>query len=219
MFTGIVEEVGKIRSIEQSANLQRTTVSASLVIEGTKVGDSISINGACHTAVELGADAFTVESVRETLDRTTTGDLVVGSDVNLERSCRLDDRLDGHLVQGHVDGIGDVIARDDFDGNVNFGFEVDRTVGRYVAEKGSVAIDGISLTVVSAEDLGDRTRFSVTIIPHTLSVTVMQHLHVGDRVNVEVDVVARYVERLIQSDQGQTQGLTWSAINEMGYTK
>jgi len=219
MFTGIVEEVGEIKAIDRRSNLQRTTVGARIAVEGTKVGDSISINGACHTVVALSADQFVVESVVETLDRTTMGDLAKGDRVNLERSVRLADRLDGHLVQGHVDGIGQVVSRDAFEDNVNFTFEVDGNIARYVAEKGSVAIDGISLTVVSVSDVGARGRFSVTIIPHTLSVTAMQDRNPGDCVNVEVDVIARYLERLIQSGSNAGGGLTWSAIESLGYNR
>ena len=219
MFTGIVEEVGEIKAIDRRSNLQRTTVSAKVAIAGTKIGDSISISGACHTAVEVGADQFTVESVVETLTRTTIGDLNVGDRVNLERSVRLSDRLDGHLVQGHVDGIGQVVARDSFDDNVNFTFEVDGEIARYVAEKGSVAIDGISLTVVSVSDVGDRGRFSVTIIPHTLTCTTMEDRQVGDRVNVEVDVIARYLARLVAAVQQTDDGLSWSTLGAMGYEK
>ncbi|MEE2752812.1 MAG: riboflavin synthase [Candidatus Latescibacterota bacterium] len=217
MFTGIVEEVGDIKGIDQRSNLQRTTVGGSFVLEGTEVGDSISINGACHTVVSVEDDCFAVESVVETLNRTTTGDLRVGDRVNLERSVRLSDRLDGHLVQGHVDGIGKVIVREVFDDNVNFTFEVDSSIARYIAEKGSVAIDGISLTVVSLCEVTDRGQFSVTIIPHTLSVTALQDRHPGDRVNIEIDVIARYVERLIQTGSLNPNGLTWSAIESMGY--
>ena len=219
MFTGIVEEVGEIKATERRSNLQRTTISAQLTVQGSKVGDSISINGACHTAVDVGDEQFTVESVLETLNRTTMGGVTIGERVNLERSVRLSDRLDGHLVQGHVDGIGQVVSRETFDDNVNFTFEVDRRVSRYVAEKGSVAIDGISLTVVSVTDAGDRGQFSVTIIPHTLDVTTMQDRNVGDAVNVEVDVIARYLERLIETGKDAGTGLTWSAIGALGYDK
>lgn len=219
MFTGIVEEVGEIKAIDRRSNVQRTTVGATIAVEGTKIGDSISINGACHTAVAVAADQFVVESVLETLNRTTIGDLIIGDRVNLERSVRLADRLDGHLVQGHIDGIGQVVSRDAFDDNVHFTFEVDGSIARYVAEKGSVAIDGISLTVVSVSDVGVRGRFSVAIIPHTLSVTVMWDRIPGDRVNVEVDVVARYLERLIQPGPKADGGLTWSTIESLGYNR
>ena len=217
MFTGIVEEVGEVRSFDRRATLQRTTISAEVVLDGTKVGDSISINGVCHTAVQVSSDAFVVESVFETLNRTTVGKLTTGDGVNLERSIRLSDRLDGHLVQGHVDGIGEVVARDAFDDNVNFTVEVEGRIGRYIAEKGSVAIDGVSLTVVDVRDSVNRSRFSVTIIPHTLSMTTMQDRDPGDAVNIEVDVVARYLERLVQIGQTEEGTLTWSSLTSMGY--
>ena len=217
MFTGIVEEVGEVRSIDRRATLQRTTISAEVVLDGTKVGDSISINGVCHTAVQVSSDVFVVESVFETLNRTTVGKLTTGDGVNLERSIRLSDRLDGHLVQGHVDGIGEVVARDAFDDNVNFTVEVEGRIGRYIAEKGSVAIDGGSLTVVDVRDSVNRSRFSVTIIPHTLSMTTMQDRDPGDAVNIEVDVVARYLERLVQIGQTEEGTLTWSSLTSMGY--
>ncbi|HCK12309.1 MAG: riboflavin synthase [Gemmatimonadetes bacterium] len=217
MFTGIVEEVGEVRSIDRRATLQRTTISAEVVLDGTKVGDSISINGVCHTAVQVSSDVFVVESVFETLNRTTVGKLTTGDGVNLERSIRLSDRLDGHLVQGHVDGIGEVVARDAFDDNVNFTVEVEGRIGRYIAEKGSVAIDGVSLTVVDVRDSVNRSRFSVTIIPHTLSMTTMQDRDPGDAVNIEVDVVARYLERLVQIGQTEEGTLTWSSLTSMGY--
>ncbi len=217
MFTGIVEEVGEIRAIDRRSNLQRTSVAAHTAVDGTKVGDSISINGACHTAVEVSGDQFVVESVLETLNRTTMGGLKTGDPVNLERSVRLTDRLDGHLVQGHVDGIGQVVSRDASEDIVNFTFEVDSGIARYIAAKGSVAVDGISLTVVDVSDAGDRGRFSVTIIPHTLSVTAMKQRHPDDRVNVEVDVVARYLERFLQTGQKANGGLSWSAVSDMGF--
>lgn len=217
MFTGIVEEVGRVMAVDRKPNLQRTTVGAKRTIEGVNVGDSVSINGACHTAVSVSDDRFVVESVAETITRTTMGDLSVGDGVNLERSVRLSDRLDGHLVQGHVDGIGVVTARDAFDDNVNFTFEVDAEIGRYVAEKGSVAVDGISLTVVAVSDAGERSRFSVTVIPHTLAETVLADRQPGDRVNVEVDVIARYLERLLKA--GQAGGLSWPDVAAMGYER
>ena len=219
MFTGIVEEGGTIQALERRAKLQRTSIQAKTVLDGTAVGDSISIDGACHTAVEVGSDHFVVESVGETLIRTTMGDLATGDPVNLERSVRLADRLDGHLVQGHVDGIGTVVSRDAFEDNINFTFEVDGGVARYIAEKGSVAIDGISLTVVAVEDVGYRGRFSVTLVPHTLSVTMMGDRQVDDRVNVEVDVIARYLERLIQAGSAPSSGMTWDTIRELGYER
>ena len=193
MFTGIVEEVGTIRHLEARSGYQRTTIAVCDVLEGVKVGDSIAIEGACHTVVQFDADTFTVESVSETLKRTTLGDCRVGSKVNLERSLKLGDRLDGHMVAGHVDGVGKVKSRTESADNVVFEFEVPNMLAPYIAEKGSITVNGVSLTVVSVTD---RT-FSVTVIPHTLSVTTLSAKQAGDRVNLEVDMIARYLERLV----------------------
>jgi len=211
MFTGIIEEVGKVQRIERRSGYQRTTIKAVRVLDGVKLGDSISLDGACHTVVEFDQNGFTVESVDETLRRTTLGKLQIGDPVNLERSLKLGDRLDGHMVAGHVDGIGTVIRRSESADNVVFELEMSEKLAPYIAEKGSVAINGISLTVVSVTS---RT-FSVTIIPHTLSVTTLAHNALGDVVNLEVDMIARYLERLTQF--GYDGRLTEAKIKEMGY--
>lgn len=211
MFTGIIEEVGRVQRIERRSGYQRTTIAALRVLEGVKLGDSISLDGACHTVVGFDKTWFAVESVDETLKRTTLGKLQMGSPINLERSLKLGDRLDGHMVAGHVDGVGTVIRRSEFSDNVIFEFEMPETVAPYVAEKGSVAINGISLTVVSVTI---RT-FSVTIIPHTLSVTTLKDKRPGDGVNLEVDMIARYLERLTQF--GYHGKLTAAKIQEMGF--
>lgn len=211
MFTGIIEEVGNVQRIERRSGYQRTTLSAVHVLDGVKLGDSIALDGACHTVVDFDHQTFTVESVDETLQRTTLGKLQVGHAVNLERSLKLGDRLDGHMVAGHVDGVGKVIRRSESTDNVVFEVEMPEKLAPYVAEKGSVAIQGISLTVVSVTS---RT-FSVTIIPHTLSVTTLQHKRMGDLVNLEVDMIARYLERLTQF--GYNGRLTEAKIREMGF--
>ena len=212
MFTGIVEEVGIVRSIDRRSAYQRTTIEAITVLEELTIGDSVSLAGACHTVVAITASSFTVESVEETLKRTTMGDLGVGDRLNLERSVRLADRLDGHLVQGHVDGVGRVVIRDDGGDHWDYTIEMPATLSRYVAEKGSIAIDGISLTVVSV----NAERFSVTIIPHTMKVTTMGDRRQGDRVNLEVDLVARYLERLVGAGT-DVEGLTAASLQRMGY--
>ncbi len=194
MFTGIVEEVGTIWRVESRAGYQRTTIAAQQVLDGVKTGDSIALDGACHTVVHVDARTFAVESVAETLQRTTLGDCRAGSRVNLERSLKLGDRLDGHLVAGHVDGVGRVKRRAESADGVVFEFEVPHGLAPYIAEKGSVAVNGISLTVIS---VADRT-FSVAVIPHTLAVTTLSEKYPGDRVNLEVDMIARYLDRLVQ---------------------
>lgn len=214
MFTGIVEEVGRVAGIRRRAGTQQTTVAAQRVLEDLHVGDSLCVSGACHTVVAFDDAGFTIESVEETLQRTTVGTLRAGSRVNLERSLRLSDRLGGHLVAGHVDGMGRVLQRTASGDHAVFRIGVAEGLSRYIAEKGSVAVDGISLTVVSA----GHADFSVALIPHTLSETTMGERRPGDAVNVEVDTVARYVERLMRRDGAAAYtGLTGSAIQAMGY--
>ena len=192
MFTGIVEEVGQVREIQRRTGYQRTTVVATRVLEDVSVGDSISIDGVCHTVVEAERRAFSFESVSETLERTTLGRLETGDRVNLERSLKLSDRLGGHLVAGHVDGMGSVLERRRWTDNMVFRIGMPAELASYLADKGSIAVDGISLTVVTA---GARD-FTVTVIPHTLEATTIGERRVGDAVNLEVDLVARYLERL-----------------------
>ncbi len=212
MFTGIVEEVGTVRSIDRRSGYQQTKIEAPTVLDGMKVGDSVSLAGACHTAVEVSAPTFTVESVEETLKRTTMGALGLGDRMNLERSVRLSDRLDGHLVQGHVDGVGRVATCDDGGDHTDYTIEMPVALSRYVAEKGSIAVDGISLTVVWV----DADRFAVTIIPHTMRVTTMSDRRQGDRVNLEVDIVARYLERLVGTSE-EAGGLTLATLQRAGF--
>lgn len=183
MFTGIVEEVGAIESLEHG----RLRIAASLVLGGTRLGDSIAVNGCCLTVVELGDDWWEAELSDETLARTGFGRHAVGGSVNLERAVRLDDRLGGHLVQGHVDGAGEIVAVEPL-----LRIRVPVELSPYLVEKGSVAVDGVSLTVVDA--LADE--FTVAVIPHTSAVTTLGTRRPGDRVNIEVDVLAKYVARL-----------------------
>ena len=210
MFTGIVEEIGTIRHIDSRFGYQRTTVAATQVLDGVKIGDSISIEGACHTVVAFDAEMFVVESVAETLKRTTLGRFRVGTPVNLERSLKLGDRLDGHMVAGHVDGVGKVVTRRESSDNVIFEFEVPSALAPFIAEKGSVAVDGVSLTVVSVTE----STFSVTIIPHTLATTTLSEKRPSDPVNLEVDMIARYLERLIQFGRLH-DGLTEARVRAM----
>jgi riboflavin synthase len=194
MFTGIVEELGRVRAIERREGGARLAIAAETVLEGAQVGDSIAVNGCCLTVVELGDGWWAADAVIETLDRTALGALEQDEPVNLERPLRLSDHLGGHLVQGHVDAVGHVVARTSLaDGSKRFSFAAPADVLRYVVEKGSVAVDGISLTVAS---LGDDS-FDVAVIPHTLAVTTLGHKNRDAAVNLEADLMAKYVERLL----------------------
>jgi len=193
VFTGLVEEVGVVRAV-LPGRPTRVRIAAKAVLEDARVGDSISVSGACLTVVELGDADFAVELAEETLRRTAPR-WRVGARVNLERALKVGDRLGGHFVTGHVDGVGRVVRFDRRPGATDLFVEVPKGLKRYLAEKGSIAIDGVSLTVVSV-----RGRvFSVTLIPHTLSATTLGDLQVGDPVNLEVDLLARYLERLMEA--------------------
>ncbi|HEY2628753.1 MAG TPA: riboflavin synthase [Usitatibacter sp.] len=192
MFAGIVTHVGRIESSKPLGDGLRLRVAVKdFSLDEVKVGDSIAIQGVCHTVVAKDAIAFEVDSSRATLD-VTTG-LEVGHEVNLEKSLRLADRIDGHLVYGHVDGVGSVAAFDDLGGSMRLVIEAPAAIAKYFAKKGSVTVDGVSLTVNGVE----RSAFEVNIIPHTKAVTTLRNLAPGSRVNLEVDMLARYVERLL----------------------
>jgi len=201
MFTGIVEELGHVRSIVPNAGGARIEIDATDVLDDATIGASIAVNGCCLTVVELGDGHWAADAVVETLARTNLGDLVPGDPVNLERPVRLADRLGGHLVQGHVDSTGTVRSRArQADGSEVFRFDARDDVLRYVVHKGSITVDGISLTVAAVHDDG----FRVAVIPHTLAVTTLGARLPGARVNLEVDLIAKYVERLLVSDRSPT---------------
>jgi riboflavin synthase len=201
MFTGIVEELGRVRAVRPNAGGARIEIAASTVLDDATIGASIAVNGCCLTVVELGDDRWSADAVVETLARTNLGDLAVGDPVNLERPVRLDDRLGGHLVQGHVDATGAVVVREaQSDGSERFRFSAPGDVLRYVVHKGSITVDGISLTVAAVGD----DAFEVAVIPHTLAVTTLGGRATGARVNLEVDLVAKYVERLLVHDRSAT---------------
>jgi riboflavin synthase len=196
VFTGLVEEVGRVRSLRaaEEAGDAHLELSADVVLGGTRVGDSILVNGACLTVDEVGDGALVFYTMPETLRRTALGDLSEGSPVNLERAMEAGGRLGGHIVQGHVDGVGEVVdVRPEGDAEI-WTFRAPGSVLRYAVEKGSVCVDGISLTVVSVGE----DRFTVSILPHTRLHTNLGELGVGSRVNLEADVVGKYVERLMR---------------------
>lgn len=199
MFTGIVEELGEVLGTESGPSSARLTVRGPVVTADARHGDSIAVNGVCLTVTDQPApDAFTADVMLETLERTTLGGLRPGDPVNLERAVPAGARLGGHVVQGHVDGVGRVLARTPGDRWETVRIEVPAALARYVAEKGSVAVDGTSLTVAAVHD-GDPAgpSFSVGLIPTTLAATTLGRAAPGTRVNLEVDVIAKYVERLL----------------------
>ena len=198
MFTGIIESVGAIARIERSGGDVRLHVDAgSLGLDDVKLGDSISVLGVCLTAVEIDGAVFTVDVSTETLARTTLGALGAGSPVNLEKAMRLSDRLGGHLVAGHIDGVGRVVSIEPDARSQRWLFELPPALARYLAPKGSICIDGVSLTVNEV----DGARFGVNLIPHTIDVTTFKARRTGDAVNIEVDLLARYVEQLLPRDR------------------
>jgi riboflavin synthase len=195
MFTGIILAVGRIASSEPFGDGVRLRVQApTLGLDDVALGDSIAIQGVCHTVVAKTRDTFEVDSSRHTL--TVTVGLEAGREVNLEKSLRLSDRLGGHLVQGHVDGVGRVTAFDDLGGSKRLEIEAPAELARYIARKGSIAVDGVSLTVNAVEG----ARFEANIIPHTLAATTLRHLLPGARVNLEIDLLARYAARLRETE-------------------
>jgi len=196
MFTGIVEELGTVRAITTNDGGARLEIAADQVLVDAELGGSIAVNGCCLTIVELHRDRWAADAVTETLDRTSLGALRAGDPVNLERPVRLADRLGGHLVQGHVDGVGTLRDRAPLpDGSTRMSFAAPAAVLRYVVEKGSITVDGVSLTVAALDD--GATAFEIAVIPHTLAVTTLGVRQPGDPVNLEVDVLAKYVERLL----------------------
>jgi len=193
MFTGIVQAVGRVRTVEKrGADARLALDAAGLGLDDVAIGDSIAVAGVCLTVVALDASGFAFDVSPETLSRTTLGTLAAGDPVNLEKALRLADRLGGHLVAGHVDGVGKVVAVHDDGAAQRWVFSAPLALARYIAVKGSIAIDGTSLTVNDVD--GDT--FGITLIPHTLAVTTFGARKAGDAVNLEVDLVARYVERL-----------------------
>jgi riboflavin synthase len=193
MFTGIVETTGRIARIEPRGGDVRLVIDAgNLGLDDVAIGDSIAVAGICLTAVSIEGNSFAVDVSNETLSRTSLGALGNGARVNLEKALRLADRLGGHLMAGHVDGLAHIVAIEPDARSQRWTFELPRELARYAAPKGSIAIDGVSLTINEV----DGCRFGVNLIPHTVEVTTLGDRKVGDAVNIEVDLVARYVERL-----------------------
>jgi riboflavin synthase len=196
VFTGIIEELGVVESLEDQGDAARLTVRGPLVMADAGLGDSIAVNGCCLTVAERDQETFTADVMRETLDRTGLGALAPGDKVNLERAVTAAKRLGGHIVQGHVDGTGEVLARKPSEHWEIVEVSMPPGLSRYLVSKGSVAVDGVSLTVVDVAD-GDRPTFTVSLIPETLASTTLGFKQEGDPLNLEVDLIAKYVERLL----------------------
>ena len=193
MFTGIIEEVGHVKSLHRGAKSFTLEVEAEKVLEGTLVGDSIATNGVCLTVTSLTGHGFTADVMPETVSRTALGELVSGSPVNLERALSLQTRLGGHIVSGHIDGTGRIADRRQDDTALWLTIECDSKLLRYIIEKGSVTLQGVSLTVARV----DERSFAVSLIPHTQAATTLHQAKVGDLVNIENDIIAKYVEKLL----------------------
>ena len=199
MFTGIVEELGRVTAVEHGAESARLSVRGPLVTADAVHGASISVNGVCLTVVTVEAGEFTVDVMRETLERSSLGSVRAGDPVNLERAMRADGRFGGHVVQGHVDGTASILERIPGDRWEVVRFTLPQALARYVVEKGSITVDGVSLTVASV----DEESFTVSLIPTTLELTTLGGKEVGDLVNLEVDVLAKYIERLLAAREGE----------------
>ncbi|MEU5997630.1 riboflavin synthase [Streptomyces sp. NPDC047197] len=199
MFTGIVEELGEITAVENLDDASRFRVRGPVVTDGAKHGDSIAVNGVCLTVVEHEGDEFTADVMAETLNRSSLGALASGSRVNLERPTAVGDRLGGHIVQGHVDGTGEIVERKPSENWEIVKVSLPADLARYVVEKGSITVDGVSLTVVDAGP----DYFTISLIPTTLALTTLGIKQPGDPVNLEVDIIAKYVERML-GDRART---------------
>ncbi|GMA99634.1 riboflavin synthase [Pelosinus sp. IPA-1] len=218
MFTGLVEELGKVKAIVRGVKSVRLTIQASKVISDVKLGDSIAVNGTCLTVVEYNNTCFTADVMPETVDSTALASLKNGAIVNLERTLSIGDRFGGHIVSGHIDGIGMIRAKDVNDNAVIVKIEAGPEVMRYIVKKGSIAIDGISLTIVEC----GQDWFTVSLIPHSASVTTLGFKKTGDTVNLEADVIGKYVEKLLglhSSDkQSKASTLSMNFLQQNGFT-
>lgn len=211
MFTGIIEEIGTVRRIEHGAKGARLTIQAKTVLEDTRIGDSIATNGVCLTVVSMTGDSFSADVMAESLRRSSLGTLQGGSPVNLERAMAANGRFGGHIVSGHIDGTGTIASQKREDNAVWVKIKTPAPLLRYIVEKGSIAIDGVSLTVAAVTD----TDFSVSIIPHTGAQTILLGKKPGDQVNLECDVIGKYVEKLTAPHK--TGGISTNFLAENGF--
>jgi riboflavin synthase len=216
MFTGIIEGLGTLTGSRPAGSGKRLTIASDFVLDKTRIGDSIAVNGACLTAVEVSEKSFSVDVSSETLRRSTLSAAMPGLRVNLERALRLADRLDGHLVSGHIDGTALVTNKKDLGGSIVYEFAVDKLLSRYMIPKGSVAIDGISLTINECwED-----RFEIAVIPHTAKITTIGLKNPGDRVNIETDLIGKYVEKFVKGGKSKAlrpDGIDMAFLSKTGF--
>ena len=215
MFTGLIEEVGTLRAVRRGAHSAVLSIGAETVLSGLKTGDSVAVNGVCLTVTAQDSGGFTADVMHETLDRSSLGVLTPGSHVNLERAMSADGRFGGHIVSGHIDGTGTITALRKDDNAVWYTVQAAPSLLRYIVEKGSITIDGISLTVASVEP----DRFSVSIIPHTAAVTILGQKRAGDIVNLETDIIGKYVEKLLQprAEQPKSSGISLEFLINNGF--
>jgi riboflavin synthase len=200
MFTGIIEEIGTIKGLRKGSSSMVLTIQGERIFSDLNVGDSVSVNGVCLTASSIHSNTFTADVMNETLSRSSLGELSIGSHVNLERAMAANGRFGGHIVSGHIDGIGKVLKIERDDNALRYTIDTTEKITRYIVEKGSIAIDGISLTVANVST----NRFMVSIIPHTMEATILPEKRIGSIVNLENDLIGKYVKKLL--DKGQENG-------------
>lgn len=220
MFTGIIEAIGTIGNIHtKGKDINLFIESGKLDLSDVKIGDSIAVNGVCLTAVSLTEKGFSADVSKESLNLTSLATLAIGTEVNLEKALTLNTRLGGHLVSGHVDGLGEIIEQYDEGRSTRFWLKAPDELAKYIAAKGSICIDGTSLTVNDV----DGAKFKLNIVPHTIQETIIKHYQVGTKVNLEVDVIARYLERLLLGDKAAgdhtASGITEAFLAENGFMK
>ena len=212
MFTGIIEELGKVREIKSNKIL----IESKCVLEDAKIGDSIAVNGVCLTVTNLSSNCFEADISEETLKVTTIKDLQSGSFVNLERAMKASGRFGGHMVSGHIDGIAKLIGNKQFGDFYELSFELEPQLAKFVIRKGSIAINGISLTIANLDEFGVNTRIIVAIIPHTYENTNLKELKIGDFVNIETDLVAKYIEKFLLTSDNKSR-ITLDFLQEHGF--
>ncbi len=213
MFTGLIEEVGKVKSIIKEKNGLRITISSDVILDDIKVDDSVAVNGTCLTVVAFDTIGFTVQAVQESVSLTTLKFLKIGDLVNTERALRLDSRLGGHIVQGHIDGVGEISKVLNNGLSIDYFIKVDSSLEKYIVKKGSITLDGISLTVTDIKD----NILSVSIIPHTVKNTIIDSWKMGSKINVETDILGRYIEKLLTGNKNNESKLTLGRLAELGY--